>query len=216
MINTIILDLDGPILDGRLRHYQCYSDILLENGFTPISEDEYWEMKRNCLDRHRQLAASGADGIYDKFIKTWLERIEGKDYLSLDRLQPGVMQKLQEWKYRGIRLFLVTMRNNKSNLDWQLGLFGLLSLFEPILAVSTQGADIGKADAVKASIKEEDCDSVLWIGDTEADINAARLLGIKVCAVCCGLRAPDYLTTLKPDFIVPSLNEVNFSKLRLL
>jgi phosphoglycolate phosphatase len=64
MIGTLILDLDGPIIDGRLRHYQCYSDILVEHGYKPMPVGMNWEMKRQRKDRHVQLAFSGADEIY--------------------------------------------------------------------------------------------------------------------------------------------------------
>lgn len=215
MINTIILDLDGPILDGKLRHYQCYSEILTESGFAPLTADEYWNMKRRKLDRHQQLAASGADGIYQQFLQSWLQRIEDKSYLALDRLQPGVLEKLQEWKSYGIGLILVTMRNKESNLRWQLGSVGLLPLLDKVVAVGTDGDESCKADAARPYVEQSDRASILWIGDTEADINAARLLGIKVCVVGCGLRTMEYLTSLKPDFLVSDLKSVNFSKMRL-
>ncbi len=216
MIKTIILDLDGPILDGKLRHYRCYSDILLENGFTPMPVDEYWGMKRQRIDRHRQLAVSGADGIYDDFLRAWMERIEGKKYLELDRPQPGAVQRLKEWKSSGIKLILATMRNNKSNLYWQLELLELLQLLDQVVAVGTSGGETSKADAIKPYLKESSSAPVLWIGDTEVDIKAARLLGVRVCAVGCGLRTPDYLSTLNPNYLVFDLREINLSGMSLL
>ena len=96
MIETIIMDLDGPLLNGKLRHYRCHSDILWENGFTAMPIDEYWEMKRQRIDRHEQLAVSAADRIYDDYLRAWMERIEEKKYLELDSLQPGAVQKLKE------------------------------------------------------------------------------------------------------------------------
>lgn len=215
MIDTIILDLDGPILDGRLRHYQCYSDILLEQGITPIPVDQYWEMKRNKKDRHIQLAASNADSIYDVFLSSWLERIEQERYLSFDRLQPGVLQKLQEWKHDAIRLALITMRNNLVTLHRQMELLGLSLLFDNIVSINKSGeVAIGKANAARSFVEMGEKNSVLWIGDTEVDIFAARLLGVKACAVSCGLRTAEYLVTLDPDFIVLDLNEIVLSEMR--
>lgn len=216
MIKTIILDLDGPLLDGRLRHYRCYSDILLENGFTSMPIDEYWEMKRQRIDRHKQLAVSGAEEIYKDFLKAWIERIEEKTYLEFDRLQPGAVLKLKEWKSSGIKLILVTMRNNKSNLYWQLELLELLQLLDQVVVVGTTGEKSNKADAVKPYLKESSSDSVLWIGDTEVDIIAALLLGVKACAVGCGLRTPNYLSTLNPNYLVPYLKGINLSEMSLL
>lgn len=215
MINTIIIDLDGTILDGKLRHYRCYSDILSEKGFVPMPIDRYWDMKRNRIDRRGKLSISGADGIYDEFLKAWMERIEERDYLVFDRMQPGAVQKLKEWKSAGIKLVLVTMRNNKNNLDWQLNRFGLLPLFTDVIALGTEGGEERKAGAIRKYIEDVTSGSSLWIGDTEVDIRAARLLGVKICAVGCGLRIPDYLATLKPDFLVPDLKDINLHEMRL-
>lgn len=211
MIKTIIMDLDGPILDGRLRHYQCYSDILSERGFVPMTIDRYWEMKRQRVDRHKQLAVSGAEEIYDKYLSIWLSRIEEKEYLQLDNLQPGAVQKIREWKASGLNLLLITMRNNKNNLFWQLGLFELLPLFERVVAVGNTEIAGDKAEAIVSYVEEADRDSILWIGDTETDINAARLIGVKVCAVSCGLRTLEYLAALKPDFIVSDLSNLEIT-----
>lgn len=212
MIKTIIIDLDGTILDGRLRHYQCYSDILSERGFVPMPIDKYWEMKRNRTDRHKQLAVSGADNIYDEFLSSWLSRIEEKEYLQLDRLQTAAVEKISEWKASGTTLILITMRNNKNNLFWQLSLFELLPLFDRVVAVGNTEAAGDKAGAVMSYVDAADRGSILWIGDTETDINAARLIGVKVCAVYGGLRTPEYLAELKPDFIVSDLSQIELAQ----
>lgn len=216
LITTIIMDLDGPILDGKERHYRCYSDILIENGFIPMPVDEYWQMKRMRLDRHQQLGVSGADGIYDKFFKSWLCRIEEREYLGLDRLQPGVIKKLKEWKCSDINIILATMRNNKDTLFWQLDLLSLLPLFDHVIVTGSVDGEAGKANAVKSYLKQGDMNSYLWIGDTEADINSARMLGIKVCAVGCGIRTTDYLASLAPDFLAPDVNSINLKEMRLI
>ena len=210
MIKTVICDLDGPILDGRFRHYQCYCDILRELGFVPVALEKYWEMKRHRIDRHQQLAACGADEIYDRFLKSWMAQIEEKKYLKLDRLQPGAINKLAELKSAGAKMILVTMRNNEDHLHWQLKFLGLAPFFDNIVAVGTDGGENAKADAAKVYIDTLKRGSALWIGDTEADIKAAQLLEIKVCAVTCGLRTREYLAELHPNFIVEDLQTIDF------
>jgi phosphoglycolate phosphatase-like HAD superfamily hydrolase len=207
MTETILLDLDGPVLDGKHRHYACYRDILVENGFVPISLEAYWEMKRNRLDRRAQLGASNAEGIYDRFLASWMERIEERGYLSLDRLQPGATERMEEWRRQGIRLILVTLRNNEPNLLWQLDLMGIRSLLDEVVCVGSSGGAEGKAAAARSAVGTGETESLLWIGDTEIDIAAARRLGVAVCAVGCGLRAPSLLAQLKPDFLVHGLSE---------
>jgi phosphoglycolate phosphatase-like HAD superfamily hydrolase len=209
VIDTVIMDLDGPVLDGRLRHYACYRDILTEHGLTPLAEAPYWEMKRHRLDRRRQLAATGADHLYDEFLDTWLARIESGPYLALDRLQPGVMNKLDEWRTAGIRLLLVTMRHNRDSLLRQLDALNLRTRFDAVLSVGPTEPDAGKAAAVRPYLDANAPKRALWVGDTEVDVRAARRVGTLACAVTCGLRTEEYLASLSPDMVLRDVNAIS-------
>ncbi|MFZ5874875.1 MAG: HAD family hydrolase [Nitrospirota bacterium] len=209
VIDTVIMDLDGPVLDGRLRHYACYRDILTERGLTPLAEDRYWDMKRNRVDRRRQLAATGAERLYDEFLAAWLARIESERYLALDRLQPGAVPKLDEWRNQGIRLLLVTMRHNRETLLRQLDALDLRARFDAVQSVDPTAPDAGKADAIRPYLDTGSAKRALWIGDTEVDIRAARLVGATACAVTCGLRTEEYLASLSPDLVVRDVAEIS-------
>jgi phosphoglycolate phosphatase len=207
-IKTVILDLDGPILDGRLRHYQCYADILTENGFAPIQIDQYWDMKRNRINRHIQLSASGAESFYDDFLLNWLQKIEQKKYLALDLLQGGSFETLSTWRSQGINLFLATMRHNSENLNWQLNQLNIMSLFDDVICIDKGDSGKIKAEHVISRIRNIDSQSTVWVGDTEVDVDAARYLGIDVCTVTCGLRTSEFLETLNPDYIETSISSL--------
>ncbi|MFH1616609.1 MAG: HAD family hydrolase [Planctomycetota bacterium] len=211
MFKVIIIDLDGPILDGMLRHYQCYSDILSENGYCPVPSQKYWSMKRNRYSHAEQLAESGAEGISNLFVERWLTLVEERRYLRLDRVQDGIINRLRQWKSRDIKIILVTMRNNNSNLYWQLEQFGLLALFDHIIVISSKSTGIDKADMVELHIKDMNRNCILWIGDTEADINAARKLGVMVAAVGCGVRSSDFLLSLNPDFFFADVESIELN-----
>jgi len=205
-INTLILDLDGPLLEGRKRHYQCYSDILQEHDYTPIALEPYWEMKRNRVNRRELLKQSGAEELYNTFLKAWLERIETQKYLTLDEVQPGVTVLLAEWKKAGMRLLLSTMRTHQANLHRQLKIFGLLPYFDTVVMVKHEGEET-KGSAVMRVTPPVDSTHAMWVGDTEVDIAAARELGIPVCALSCGLRTEGYLVSLAPDRVEEDLQD---------
>ncbi len=213
MIKTVILDLDGPVLDGRDRHFACYSKILRKYGYLPVSIETYWNMKRERKDRRQQLAVSGADKIYDSFLTEWMNLIEEPEMLSLDKLQPGVMAKLQKWQESGLRLLLATMRRYPERLYEQLRHLGLDIYFKHIVVCDYRLGGAGKAKNVKDSVTDLVSEDTLWIGDTEADIEAARILGIHVLAITSGLRTEEYLSSLSPDFIYKDLAEVELGKL---
>ena len=205
MISTIVLDLDGPLLDGMLRHYRCYSDILEELSFTPIPIEQYWAMKRNRINRRVLLQYSNAQSLYDKFLEIWTERIETKEYLEFDSLQNNVENILSQWKERNIQLILATMRNNTSNLSWQLKVLNLTRFFDEVVVVGSGLHGVSKATKVKEKLIGKCVDEVFWVGDTEVDVAAARELGIRVSALTCGLRTEEFLTSLSPDSIEENL-----------
>lgn len=202
----IILDLDGPLLEGRFRHYQCYRDILESFGHSPVGIDLYWTMKKDRANRHELLKLSNADHLYDQFLQAWMEKIETPEYLKLDTLQNGVVEILQCWKKDGIKLILATMRNNASNLKEQLSGLAITPLLDDILVVGSDLSGENKSTAVLPFIRQYPLDEILWIGDTEVDVSSAKKLGIKVCALTCGLRSADYLSSLNPDFLMDDLH----------
>lgn len=205
MITTLVLDLDGPLLDGRQRHHRCYSDILRQWKFEPLALDRYWQLKRERMDGRSLLALSGAEARHDEFLAEWLRRIEARDYLALDRLQAGVPEILTSWKQKRLRLLLATMRHDRAALDWQLDSLGLAALLDDVVMIASGGAG-GKAAAVRPLLK--DSGQAMWIGDTELDIQAARSLGLRCCLVTCGLRTDDYLAGLSPDLLAPDFATV--------
>ncbi len=206
MISTIVLDLDGPLLDGMQRHYRCYSDILKERGFKAIPVEMYWEMKRNRVNRRIFLEYSDAESLYDEFLITWIDRIEKREYLELDRLQHNVANILTHWKKRELRLIMATLRNNPENLTWQLDMLNLRRFFDDIVVVGSENDGAYKASRVKAKLMGQSIDNAVWVGDTEVDVTAARELGVKVCVLTCGLRTKEYLTSLSPDYIEADLH----------
>jgi len=213
VIKTILLDLDGPLLDGTLRHYQCYSDILESHGYSPMPIDRYWEMKRLRKTRKEQLDISGARSIYDLFLEQWLKYIEQTEYLALDRVQDGALSKLQEWVNGGTKVVLVTMRSNQEQLLRQLNNTGLLPFFDSVIVCEHANGGEGKASEVLGLFPEINPLECLWVGDTEADVEGARHLGCPVCLLTCGLRTMGYLTSLEPDFMAERLSDVNLEKM---
>lgn len=215
IINQIALDLDGTLLDGRLRHYHCYRDILESHGFYPLPVDEYWEMKRQRRSRKAQLAATGAESIYSEFLAAWMERIEKPEYLRLDRIQDGALTRLQEWRDAGLNVVLVTLRSNRATLMEQLQWTGLLPFFSSVVICPPAGGGEGKAAGLLREFPGVESASCLWVGDTEADAEGAMHLGCPVWLLWCGLRSREFLSSLHPDFLTASIRDVDLGKVVL-
>ena len=202
----IVLDLDGPILDGRERHYACYRALLEQAGATPLPLERYWALKRDRVDRRRLLSESDAAAFYDRFLEGWLARIETPELLALDRVQPGALESLHAWRDAGVPLALVTARREEASLLAQLDGLRLRSLFAAV--VLTPFAETGEAKARAFTLRVGSTACRGWIGDTEVDVDAARRLGAPSIAVTCGLRTAEYLRSLEPDFVFDDLRAV--------
>lgn len=205
-IKQIFLDLDGTLLDGKERHYHCYRSILAKSGFKPISIDEYWENKKDMVNRRDLLSISGAEEIYGEYLAAWLAMIESPDALALDRVQAGAVDCLRGWKEHGIKLTLVTMRRNQAALEDQLLATGLRQFLDAVLVCDHAEGGEGKADAVRSMFQTKVVtEKALWIGDTEADWEAAKSLGCGVVLLANGLRNEEYLRSLQGAVVKPSI-----------
>lgn len=212
MIQTIVVDLDGPVLDGKLKHYNCYSYIMRLHGFVPKGIAEYWQMKRQRVELIKQLEMVGAESVCDLFGKLWLELIEQPTYLAMDRLQPGAREKLIQWREQGINLILATLRHNPAGLREQLSKLKLDMIFDHILVCEHLAGGKGKADGVRNLFPNIKTADVLWVGDTEVDIEAARILECPVWAVSCGIRTEAFLASLLPNYLSQFLAEIDIGK----
>jgi phosphoglycolate phosphatase len=213
----IFLDLDGPLLDGKERHYYCYRSILNRFGFNPICIDEYWEKKRALVNRRELLNLSGAEVIYDDFLAAWLLMIESPDALALDKVQEGAVDCLRSWKEKGIELTLVTMRKDKQALEEQLKLTGLRQFLDAVLVCDHAKGGEGKADAVRVAFHSKKLtENAVWIGDTEADWKAAKSLGSGIVLLSNGLRDGDYLEALSGALVMPSIVSLKSNVLKML
>jgi phosphoglycolate phosphatase-like HAD superfamily hydrolase len=209
MIDTIILDLDGPLLDGVDRHYECYCRILQRFGYRPIAKKRYWDQKRLRVDRRTLLAQSHAEETYDEFLSHWIQQIESPELLALDRLQPEVLTLLQKWRDSGVKLILATMRNRRENTLCQLERLQLEPLFNEIFI--TGSADTGgKAAAVQSYLKQHAGvdNEAIWVGDTEVDIDASHKLQLPLYAVTCGLRTEEKLREFGAENVCRDLRDV--------
>ncbi|MFA7172431.1 MAG: HAD hydrolase-like protein [Kiritimatiellia bacterium] len=205
-IKQLFMDLDGPLLDGKERHYHCYRSILEKLQLEPIGMNEYWEKKRALLNRRDLLRLSGAEQHYNDFLVSWMAMIESPEALALDRVQEGALDCLDGWQAQGIELTLVTMRSNRTALEQQLSRLKLRPLLDAVLVCAHTGGGKGKAETVRSmyptrAFKKQ----ALWIGDTEADWEAAKDLGCDVVLLSNGLRNTECLASLGSGLVMPSI-----------
>jgi len=205
MRRTLLLDLDGTLLDTSERHYRVYRDILsflgVSHGF---AKEAFWNLKRQGK-RTVDLLPEGLSGeSVEVFTGEWLKRIERQEYLQYDTVfqdSKAIVSLLNQED----DVVLITLRNSRENLMQQLQATGLIGFFKDVLVGSPLKLK-KKAPLIEGyrdRCKHESLFAI--VGDSEMDVIAGKEMGIVTVALCRGIRSRGFLEKLKPDFCLDDL-----------
>jgi phosphoglycolate phosphatase-like HAD superfamily hydrolase len=128
-----------------------------------------------------------------------------KEWKIIDDCVRHELKRLHIWSMTSV--ILVTLRHSPEMLNWELDYLGLLPYFNQVLSASGENAVMGKGP-VKASMVQQifglEPSSGWFIGDTETDIVAGKLLGLHTAAVTFGIRTAEQLRVQTPDILIDS------------
>jgi len=205
MIEAVLFDLDGVIINSFESWYQAFNAMLRRYGRGEISREEF---KVKCWgpDLKHNLDAWNLDEEAGHYcIDKQLELVE------LIELFPGVKEVLSrirhEYKYK---VGLVT-NTPKKNVTRILEHFQLARLFDVVIT----GDDVheGKPNAEmvieacrRLKVKPE---NAILVGDTESDFQAGKSAGCTVIGVGIGADAKSGVNTeIDIDMHIANLNEL--------
>ena len=201
----VFLDLDGPILECRDRHYACYLELCRRFGVRARKRESYWQLRRRRTSAAELVRDAGASVEENAIRSAWIDLIEEPRFLRLDFVHPLVIETLAAWKMYGLRLLVVTLRRNEAAARAQLRRLRVLELLDAAIVCDPHLGGAGKAAAAKAWAGEYGASRRVWIGDTEADATAGTILGAELYLVSCGIRSAAYLRSLAAGRVVRDL-----------
>ena len=201
-MSILYFDLDGTLVDVRKRHYAAYADTMRELGLTPLPEQTYWDARRDGAS-NADLMGNVDTEYHNRFAEKWLARVESPSYVRLDTLIPGARATLAALR-ESYELVLVTMRQDRASLLEQLDELSLRKFFSAVYSRDGSDEPQSKSKLIRLfgnSVR----DGATVIGDSEADVEAARDLGIESVCVTSGVRSRRYLDGLEPDEVVSTI-----------
>ena len=194
---NLIFDLDGTLIDSRLRLYKLFQQLV------PTSEltyQDYWAFKQENVSNEDILIKEfrfDAAAI-KRFVTDWMGNIEAPEFLALDKNLPGMHATLAELCEQA-NLYVCTARQYSIPLLNQLERLRLLYYFDEVM-VTEQTRSKEELLRTLPSLASQD-----WmIGDTGKDIQVGQMLGIKTCAVLSGFLNEKALLNYGPDLILPT------------
>ena len=201
-MSILYFDLDGTLVDVRKRHYAAYADTMRELGLTPLPEQTYWDARRDGAS-NADLMGNVDTECHSRFAEKWLARVESPSYVRLDTLIPGARATLAALR-ESYELVLVTMRQDRQSLLEQLDELSLRKFFSAVYSRDGSDQPQSKSKLIRLFDDNVPGDAAV-IGDSEADVEAARELGIESVCVTSGVRSRRYLDELEPDEVVSTI-----------
>lgn len=215
----LITDFDGPIMDVSERYYRVYNYCLKaarrpHQPTHPLSKAEFWQLKRSRVPEREIGKRSGLDDTQALlFAKLRRQTVHSVPYLIYDSPVPGTVETLERIQQLGIDLVVLTMRKVRE-LDaalhqHDLGRFFPLNRRYCLSNDYMKSADVeDKPVLMKQALDELPPAAETWmVGDTEADLIAAKFANIKAIAVLSGIRDRHQLAQHHPHSITHNLSE---------
>ncbi|MHC5676390.1 HAD family hydrolase [Nostoc sp.] len=213
----LITDFDGPIIDVSERYYHVYQ-FCLEKTRRPnqlvqeLPKGEFWQLKRSRVPEKQIALNSGLDETQaQEFAQLRRQTVHTEAYFNYDILAPGAVDALLKIQQAGIDLAVMTMRRVRE-LDYAFKKYDLGRFFPENRCYCLSNDYIKTRDIedkpllMARALKELPPATDTWmVGDTEADITAAKNYGIKVMAVESGIRDRIQLELYHPDLIIKDL-----------
>lgn len=215
----LITDFDGPIMDVSDRYYLVYHYCLAQTkhpgqAVYPLSQAEFWRLKRSRVPEQQIGLRSGLDEVQAvEFARLRRTTVHTLPYLAYDSLIPGSVAALERIQEAGADIAIMTMRRTWE-LKYVFERYNLERFFPANRCYCLSDNYIKTTDVkekpllMAQALKELPPAIETWmVGDTEADIVAAKTYGVKAIAVLSGIRDRTQLEQHQPDLIVNNLSE---------
>lgn len=197
-VKTIIFDFDGTIADTIDIFFSIINEKLAPQfGYAPLNSDELSHI-RNAHPRE-VLKKYGFSALKLPLL-VLKARAELAKSIDSVNIQQGIKQVLIQIKEQGIHCGLLTS-NSRSNVVRFLRNHGLSSIFD---FVYTGKHLFGKDHILRRVLRKRKLnrETTVYIGDEVRDIEAARLVGIRVAAVTWGYNNKNVLKAKEPDWLI--------------
>lgn len=215
---TIIFDLDGTLFYTS-DDIAISANLTLDKlGFKQLDKDNIISHVgggiHNSISRilgdaaHDNPEYSWDATFVDNVVKTY-RKIYAEHYLDTTKPYPGVEVTLEKLHENNLNLAVVS---NKTIEFTRLIVehFHMDKYFDVILGGDSLDNKKPHHEPLEHVINHYNSDKneTIIVGDTEKDIAAATNAGIASCGVTYGMRSPEDIKAMKPDFVIDKFDEI--------
>ncbi|MFB5761928.1 pyrophosphatase PpaX [Paenibacillus medicaginis] len=206
MINTILFDLDGTIIDTNELIITSFLHVLQGKTLQPLTREVIIPHMGGTMENQLQTLTGLADvaGLV-------------RDYRAYSMLHhdtmvkpfPNVLEVVKTLHKQGIKLGVVTTKIRPNTIR-VLEMFDLVSYMGSIITVDDVEHPKPHAEPVLKAIQELSADPAhtLMVGDSSFDILAAQAAGVQSAGVAWSLKGEETLRGYNPDFMLKNMTDL--------
>jgi len=206
MIECVLFDLDGTIVDTNELIINSFMHALKQNGLPSLSREQIIPFMGTTLQQQMQVFSglqniSGLEQAYRSY------NYEHHD--SLIQAFPHVNETMEELRRRGIKMGIVTTKIRPTTLR-ALEMFDLLQYMDTIVTVNDVTEPKPHPEPVLTAVRNLGVDlrRTLMVGDSAVDIQSAKAAGVYAAGVAWSLKGEAVLRKYEPDYIIHDMRDL--------
>ncbi|MBT2290476.1 pyrophosphatase PpaX [Paenibacillus albidus] len=206
MIECVLFDLDGTIVDTNELIINSFMHTLKLNALAPLTREEIIPHMGTTLEQQMKVF-SGLEDI-SALEKTY----RAYSYEHHDRLVrpfPHVNETMEELKRRGFKLGIVTTKIRPTTIK-ALEMFDLLKYMDTLVTVNDVTEPKPHPEPVLTAVRNLGVDPrrTLMVGDSAVDIQSAKAAGVYVAGVSWSLKGEEVLRRYEPHHIIHDMKDI--------
>lgn len=206
MIEYVLFDLDGTIVNTNELIINSFMHALKENNLPPLSREQIIPHMGTTL----QQQISTFTGLVDtSVLEKSYRAYNNAHHDELIASFPRVNETMDELMRRGIKLGIVTTKIRPTTLR-ALEMFDLLKYMETIVTVNDVEHAKPHPEPVLTALRNLNADPkhTLMVGDSAVDIQSAQAAGVRVAGVSWSLKGEETLRKYHPDYIIHDMSDL--------
>ena len=195
LLKHIIFDFDGTLADSSEIGFQIINDLSEKYKIKKFTKEELMAINRMPIKDRLKLVGIPLYRIPQLLIEGLARyRVLINDLKTFD----GIQELLTELKNQGFTLSVISS-NNVENIEYFLDKYKL-KYFDNVISANSI---FGKHIAIKKYLKKFNLgiNEIIYVGDEIRDIEACKVLNVKVIAVTWGFDAIELIKSGNPDYI---------------
>ncbi|CAM3010933.1 pyrophosphatase PpaX [Paenibacillus sediminis] len=206
MIETILFDLDGTIIDTNELIISAFINVLSDHVPQPFTREQIIPVMGIPLEEQLRIFTGKED--VTEFVKAYRE-YNAKHHDDMVKLFPNVKEVIAKLYEQGFTLGVVTtkMRSSTSRI---MEMFDLGKYMSVLVTVDDVEHPKPHPEPVQKAVQQLGVNpaTALMIGDSPIDIQSAQAAGTKSAGVAWSLKGEEVLKKYNPDYILHNMTDL--------